>query len=142
MRRTRRSTGDIDKMRVAELNYVLRFRPEYLQRVLRGEKRVTIRLGIVRPRFGELLIVCNNLVYGIAEVESIDIRRVEDIPEEVLREEGFRSTKELINELRKLYPEIKDTTYVTIIRFHIKEVFDRPRDMLKMILRIKEGYRY
>ncbi len=138
-----KKTGrDRERTRVAELNYVLRFKPEYLQRVLRGEKRVTIRLGIVRPRFGELLIVCNNLVYGIAEVESIDIRRIEEIPKEILHEEGFRNIRDLINELRKLYPEIKDTTYVTIIRFRVKEVFDKPKDMMKMILRIKEGYRY
>ncbi len=140
MRQTGRERRTSRDTRIVELNYVLRFRPEYLHKVLSGEKRVTIRLGIVRPRFGELLITCNNLVYGIAEVESLDIRKLEEVPKDVIREEGFRNHKELLEELRKLYPEIRDTTYVTIIRFRVKKIFEKPQDMLKAILRIKQGH--
>ena len=132
-RAERTATGN----RVAELNYVIRFKPEYLDRVLSGKKNITLRLGIVRPRFGEIYIVCNDLVYGVAEIESLKLMRLEEITDEIAKREGFRSKEELIRELRKLYPEIRDTSYVTLIQFRVKEIFPRPRKLLDVIKQIR-----
>ncbi len=137
----RRSRGRDFKSRdrIVELNYVIRFRPEYLDRVLSGSKRVTVRLGIVRPRFGEVLITCGNLVYGVGEIESFEIYRIDQLPENIVREEGFKSKSELLNALRQLYPEIKDTSFVTVIRFKVKKIFKNPKPLNMAVQQFKEG---
>ena len=127
------SRGD----RIAELNYVIRFRPEYLDKVLSGRKKLTVRLGIVRPRFGELLIVCDDWVYGIAEVKKLSIMRLEELTDDIAKREGFRNREELIRELKKLYPDVKERNLVTVIEFEVKEVFSRPKRLLDVIRQIK-----
>ncbi len=123
--------------RIAELNYVIRFKPEYLDKVLSGKKKITIRLGLVRPRFGEVLIVCNDLVYGIAEVKRVDVMKVEDLTDDIAKREGFRNKDELLRELKKLYPNVRERNLITLIEFEIREVFSRPKKLLEVIRQLK-----
>ena len=123
--------------RFAELNYVIRFKPEFLNQVLSGRKNITIRWGIVRPRFSELLITCNDLVYGIAEIEELKYLKLNEIPNEIIRKEGVKSKEELIRILKELYPDAKETDYVTLIKFRVKKVFRQPRKLIEVIKEIK-----
>ncbi|NPA23858.1 MAG: ASCH domain-containing protein [Crenarchaeota archaeon] len=123
-----------------ELNYVIRFRPEYLDKVLRGEKRVTLRLGIVRPRFGEVLIACGNRAYGLCEIESMEITSIDKLDDKIVKMEGFKSREELIRALRSLYPEVAEKDLVTIIRFRVSKIFQRPIPLNKAVTDLKGGY--
>ncbi len=123
--------------RVAELNYVIRFKPEHLEKVLSGRKNVTVRLGLVRPRFGELLIVCNDLVYGVAEVKRLDFMRLEELTDDIAKREGFKTREDLIRELKRLYPDAENRSIVTVIEFEVKETFSRPRRLLDVIREIR-----
>jgi len=123
-----------------ELNYVIRFRPEYLDKVLRGEKNITLRLGIVRPRFGEVLIVCGNKAYGICEIESMDVTTIDKLDEKIVKLEGFKSREELLQALRELYPDVVERDLVTIIRFRVRKIFQRPIPLNKAVTDFKEGY--
>ena len=123
--------------RFAELNYVIRFKPEFLNQVLSGRKNITIRWGIVRPRFSELLITCNDLVYGIAEIEELKYVKLNEIPDSVIRKEGVKSKEELIKILKELYPEVKESDYVTLIKFKVKKIFRQPRKLIEVIKEVK-----
>ncbi len=125
--------------RVVELNYIIRFKPEHLERVLKGSKRVTLRLGITRPRFREFIIACGSSAYGIGEIECVDIVRLEEIPQHIITEEGFKSRDELIRALKQLYPEIRNSSFVTIIRFNVKKIFSKPKPLIEAVQKFKEG---
>ncbi len=140
MSRRRRYSREKRGKTSIELNYVIRFRPEYLDKVLKGEKRVTLRLGIVRPRFGEVLIACGDRAYGLCEIESMEVTSIDKIDERIVKMEGFRSRDELLKALRSLYPEVSEQDLVTIIKFRVSKIFQRPVPLNKAVTDLKEGY--
>ncbi len=124
-------------MRFAELNYVIRFKRELLDKVISGRKSVTIRWGIVYPRRRELIIVSNDHAYGIARIIDVKYVKVRDLPDDVIRDEGFRSLSDLISSLKSIYPNIKESDYVTVIRFRVERVFRSPKKLIDVIDKLK-----
>ncbi|AEA13267.1 hypothetical protein TUZN_1807 [Thermoproteus uzoniensis 768-20] len=109
-----------------EMGPILSFKEKYLERVLSGEKRVTIRLGALRPRFQLVYIACCGMLYGEAVITKVEYLRLRDIGEDVLREEGFGSLEEALSELRGLYPRIDLDDVVSVIRFSLIRRYEKP----------------
>jgi hypothetical protein len=105
---------------------LLSFKEKYLARVLSGEKRVTIRLGTLRPRFQLVYIACCGMLYGEAVITKVEYIRLRDLGEDVLREEGFRDLDEALSELRELYPRIELGDVVSVIRFSLVRRYENP----------------
>ena len=98
---------------------------EYVEALLSGVKRGTIRLGVVKPD-RELFIHSGGRIVARAVVESVEYRRVSELTDEDARLDGFPSREALIRALRRLYPGLKPSDVVTIIRFERVEPMDAP----------------
>ena len=109
-----------------ELGLFLRFKREHLEKVLSGDKRMTIRWGIVRPRYAVVYVASGGSVYAEALIEGVATMPVRDLDERLAARDGFASLDELLSELRKLYPRLSDNDYITIIRFTVVRRFDPP----------------
>ncbi|CCC82325.1 ASCH domain-containing protein [Thermoproteus tenax] len=104
----------------------LSFKEKYLRRVLDGDKKVTIRLGALRPRFQLVYIVCCDMIYGEAIITGVEYLRLRDVPLDVLRADGFNSLEEALAELKSLYPDISANDIVSVVRFIVVRRYERP----------------
>ena len=94
---------------------------EYVDAILRGEKTATIRLGIVIPKYREVILHGGGRVIGKAIIEEVKHKKVKDLSHEDALLDGFSSKEELIRELMKVYPGISRSDYVTILKFRLVE---------------------
>ncbi|AKG91353.1 hypothetical protein GAH_01345 [Geoglobus ahangari] len=106
----------------------LEFKGKYLQKLLSGEKRATIRKRVyVKP--GELVYVhCGGNIVGRARIKDVREIGLDEIDEEVARKEGFESVEELVAELRGYYSD-RDRLYLIEFDF---EPFEKPLDPAEM----------
>ena len=102
--------------------------------MLRGEKRITLRLGIVMPSRQLVYILSGDRVYGEAVIESVQYRRISELDPSTLREEGVSNLDELIDELSELYGHVRPSDTVSVIRFRILRKYEKPIDV-KFLLR-------
>jgi hypothetical protein len=105
---------------------LLSFKEKYLSRVLSGEKRATIRLGVVRPRFQLVYITCCGMIYGEAVITGVQYAKLKELGSEVLREDGFNSLEEALEELKSLYPKIEPDSVVSVLRFALLRKYEKP----------------
>ncbi len=124
-------------MRTVELGLFLRFKREHLEKVLSGDKRMTIRWGIVRPRYAVMYVASGDAVYAEALIEGVTTMPVRDLDERLAARDGFTSLDELLSELRRLYPGLSSNDYITLIRFTIARRFDPPIPIKEFLRRSK-----
>jgi len=98
---------------------------EYVEALLSGVKKGTIRLGVVKPD-KELLIHSRGRIVARAIVESVEYRRVSELTDEDARLDGFPNRDALVRALKRLYPGLKPSDIVTVIRFSRVEPMDEP----------------
>ncbi|WP_456483995.1 ASCH domain-containing protein [Methanopyrus kandleri] len=101
---------------------------EYRDKLLRGEKRATIRVGRVPgARPGKVVYIhCGGYVYGKVRITNVRTKRVRDLTDEDAKLDGFENREELLKALRDHYPNLRDDDIVTIIEFEWVERFDEP----------------
>ncbi|WP_456482406.1 ASCH domain-containing protein [Methanopyrus sp.] len=101
---------------------------EYKDKLLRGEKRATIRVGRVPgARPGKVVYIhCGGYVYGKVRITDVRTKRVRDLTDEDAKLDGFENREELLKALRDHYPNLRDDDIVTIIEFKWVERFDEP----------------
>lgn len=81
----------------------LMLKRDYLERLLSGEKRVTLRLGVVVPTSRKVYLHSDGRIVAEAEIEGVVYKRVEELTDEDAREDGFANREELIRELKRFY---------------------------------------
>lgn len=118
--------------RDVELGPYIRFKPKYLENVLSGKKRVTVRYGVVKPRFNFVYIVCCNEIYGEAFITRVVYTRLGKVGEDVAAAEGLESREELVNELREIYGDLKDDDVVSVIYFTVVRVYQKPVSLQRL----------
>ena len=92
---------------------------EYVDNILSGKKRATIRLGIVKLRYKELIVHGGGRPVAKVRVTNVRYKRVVELTDEDARLDGFKNREELLEVLRKAYGELKPNDYVTIIEFEV-----------------------
>lgn len=103
------------------------FSKKYLEDLLKGTKLSTVRLGNVKYRVGdEVLVYCGGLVLGRARITGVKRKRFIDLTEEDAVMDGFPSLRDLLKALKQHYPNLKANTPLTVIRFEWIEKFDAP----------------
>lgn len=102
--------------------------PKYVRLLFRGEKKSTVRPGLLRVA-DRVYIHSRGKIVAIAEVEQVSYKRLSELTDEDAILDGFKSREELIEYLRRRYPGIKDSAIVTIIRFKNIEKTDMPEDL-------------
>jgi hypothetical protein len=92
---------------------------EYVDDILKGRKRATIRLGLVKVKYDELIVHGGGRPVAKVKVKNVRYKRVSELNDEDARLDGFRNVEELLEALRKAYGEVKPDDYVTIIEFEV-----------------------
>jgi len=112
--------------REVELGPYLRFKEKYLKDILTGRKRVTVRYGVVKPRFSLVYIVCCNAIYAEAFITKVYFTKLGRLGDDVVAAEGLESMADLINELRDIYGNVDEDDLVSVIYFTVVRRYDKP----------------
>lgn len=97
---------------------------KYVEDILSGRKTATIRRGIVKPKYKEIIVHGAGRPVAKISVERVYYKRVYELTDEDAVKDGFSCREELMKELRKVYPDIKDDEWVTIIEFKVTQRLD------------------
>ncbi len=82
-----------------------------------GRKRCTIRLGIVSVATPEILMT-DGRVNVLVRILKVDCARcLGDLTDQDAQDEGFRTREELLQDLKKYYPQAKSNDPITVIYF-------------------------
>lgn len=111
----------VESERVKYIGRSLMIRGKYAKRILEGVKRTTIRRGIVRPKYDEVIIHSGGRPICRAKIIRVDHKKVKELTDFDAVKDGFGDLLELLEELDKLYGEIDPNEWVTIIEFRVVE---------------------
>ncbi|HIQ03797.1 MAG TPA: ASCH domain-containing protein [Desulfurococcales archaeon] len=92
---------------------------EYVKLMLSGVKKATIRIGKVKLKYNEMIVHGGGRPIALIKIKSVKYKRVKELTDMDAKLDGFRSKEELVKELKKVYEDIKDDDWVTIIEFEI-----------------------
>ena len=90
---------------------------EYVDLILRNVKKTTIRLGIIKPKYDEVIIHGGGKPVALAKIINVKYKKVKELTDDDARKDGFSSVKMLLKELEKSYGKISPSDVVTIIEF-------------------------
>ena len=94
--------------------------------IIQGKKCATIRIGKVEVRAKEFYIHSGGRIIAKAELENVEYKKVKDLTDEDAQLDGFKNRNELLKELKSYYGKLSDDDIVTIIRFRVKEILNKP----------------
>ena len=105
----------------------LMFSKKYWDKLIKGEKTVTVRLGDAGLKPGDQAFVhCGGYVIGRVRILSVRRKRLKDLTEEEVKADGFSSLDELVKALKEHYSRVGMRSVVSVIRFEWIEKFDAP----------------
>jgi hypothetical protein len=94
---------------------------KYVDAILSGRKTTTIRMGIVRPRYREIMIHGGGRPVAKAIITGVRYKKVSQLTLEDAVKDGFSSLDELLSELREAYGRVDPGDTVTIIEFRVEQ---------------------
>lgn len=97
---------------------------KYIEKILNGCKRATIRKGLVKTKYPEIIIHGGGRPVAKARIKAVTYKRVGELTDGDARLDGFSSRDELIKELKRVYGGISEEDWVTIIEFEVIQRLD------------------
>ncbi|MFN4046594.1 MAG: ASCH domain-containing protein [Acidilobaceae archaeon] len=91
----------------------------YASMLLRGDKKATVRLGRVIPKYGEVIVHSGGRPICKARIVKVRYKRASELNDEDARIDGFDSVERLIKELKANYGDISPDAEVTIIELRV-----------------------
>lgn len=61
----------------------------------------------------------NSKVFALARINKVVVKRVSELSDEDAKLDGFNSREELIRALRRIYGDVKDSDFVTVVHFEV-----------------------
>ena len=108
---------------------IITVKGRFAELILRGRKTTTIRLGKVIPMSDELVIHSGGKVIAKIKVKRVRFKKIRELTDQDAWRDGFRSVKELVRSLRRVYRlRVTLDDIVTIIEFEVIEKLDIPTD--------------
>ncbi len=92
---------------------------EYVDDILSGRKKATIRLGKVKVKYNELIVHGGGRPVAKIRVTNVVYKKVRELTDEDAQKDGFKSLRELLEALRKVYGNLSPDDVVTIIEFDV-----------------------
>jgi len=105
----------------------LMVRGEFVKPILEGVKKATIRMGIVVPKYDEVIIHGGGRPIAKAKITEVTYKKVSELTDADAALDGFNSREELIEALKKVYGRVYPDDVVTIIRFEVIQRLDDVR---------------
>jgi len=112
------------KPRVRYLGRHLMVKGEYADLILKGLKKATIRMGIIKPRYNEVIIHSGGRPIAKVHIKNVRYKKVKDLNDTDAQLDGFKNKTELIENLKRVYGEIQDDDIVTIIEYELIQRLD------------------
>ncbi len=145
-----RARGNNAGRRVQYLGRHLMVKGEYVEPLLSGRKRATIRAGVVKPRYSEVIIHGGGRPVAKAVIEGVEVKKLRELSDSDARLDGFSSREELVDALKRTYPGLGDDDPVTILKLRVVKRLDEdagedpymgldPGDIARIALRYLEG---
>jgi len=117
------------KSRVIYLRRHIMIKGRFVEALMNGVKRATIRLGHVVPRYREVIIHGGGRPVAKAVITNVIYKKVRDLTDEDAKKDGYNSVKELIEDLERIYNrKISPDEEVTIIEFEVTAVLNQLKD--------------
>jgi hypothetical protein len=102
----------------------INFDAEYVKDILEGKKITTVRKGIKSYPVGKMVeLTVNYKPFAKAKVLKVVVKRVKELTDEDAVKDGFNSKEELISALQRIYGEINENDFVTIVHFELVESY-------------------
>lgn len=132
--------------RVKYIGRHLMIRGAYADKLLAGSKTTTIRLGVFKPKYDEVIIHGHGRPLAKARIVKVEYKKVSELTDEDARRDGFSSVGELIEALKKVYGKVTASDVVTIIHLEVTQRLDdlpledpymglEPADIARLALR-------
>lgn len=118
------------RFRVKFIGRHLMMRKDYVDALLSGLKKSTIRLGIVKPKYRELILHSSGRPVAKVLVKNVYYKKLYELSDEDAVKDGFSNVQELLRNLERIYGKLPLDSYVTIIELEVLERFDHvePKD--------------
>ncbi len=100
---------------------------EFADMLLRGVKRSTIRLGIVIPKYDEVIVHSGGRPIAKARIAGVRYKKVHELADEDAKLDGFGGLGELLDALERTYKGISMDDDVTVIELEVVRKFDELR---------------
>ncbi|MCX8172127.1 MAG: ASCH domain-containing protein [Archaeoglobaceae archaeon] len=98
----------------------INFDPQFIPFILSGVKKTTIRKGIRSYPVGEIVeLVVDNKPFALARIKKVVVKRVSEINEDDAKADGFKNREEVIGTLKRIYADLNDSEFVTIVHFDV-----------------------
>lgn len=106
----------------------INFDKQYVEPILKGEKKTTIRKGIKlnlikdRQETGNTVeLLSEGEVFARAKITKVIVKRADELTEDDAIIDGFQNLEELTDALQDIYGEVNESDLVTIIHFDVLE---------------------
>ncbi len=101
---------------------MLHLLPRYVRDVLSGRKTATIRLGRKGVKRGDIVyLAAGGRPFAKAKIVKVVEKKLKELTPEEIRKDGHGSFRELLSDLRRIYPVISPEDTVTYIEWRIIE---------------------
>ncbi|NHW23334.1 MAG: ASCH domain-containing protein [Archaeoglobales archaeon] len=98
----------------------INFDLEFVPLIIAGTKKTTIRKGIKSYPVGRIVeLTADSKRFAMARVKKVVVKRVSELNEEDAKTDGFESREELLRTLKRIYGEINESEFVTIVHFEV-----------------------
>jgi len=117
------------KSNVIYLRRHIMIKGRFVEALMNGVKRATIRLGHVVPRYRDVIIHGGGRPVAKAVITNVIYKKVRDLTDEDAKKDGYNSVKELIEDLERIYNrKISSDEEVTIIEFEVTAALNQLKD--------------
>ncbi len=98
----------------------LNFSEDFMAKIIRGEKRATLRLGVKDYRKGEIVIIrVGDREIGKAKIVKVRRVHLSELSDEDIRMDGYLKKEDLLRDLEKFYGEVDENAVFTQIIFKL-----------------------
>ncbi|MEM0000760.1 MAG: ASCH domain-containing protein [Desulfurococcaceae archaeon] len=134
------------KPKIRFLGRHLMMKGTYVEKLLRSEKKATIRKGIFKPKYDEVIIHAGGKPVAKAKIKRVYYKKLKELGEYEAQIEGYTDVDGLISELKRVYGHVHDDDYFTIIELEVTQRLDelvagdpycglKPADIARIALR-------
>ncbi len=101
----------------------INFDEEFVEPIISGRKITTVRRGIKSYPVGRVVeLTAGGSTFALARVKKVVVKRIKELNDEDARKDGFDSKDELLSALKKIYGDVKDNEFVTVVHFEILKI--------------------
>uniref|UniRef100_A0A7C2NCA3 ASCH domain-containing protein n=1 Tax=Archaeoglobus fulgidus TaxID=2234 RepID=A0A7C2NCA3_ARCFL len=98
----------------------INFDAEFVEKIINGEKITTVRRGIKSYPVGRIVeLTSDGKRFALAKVKKVVVKRVRELTDEDAIRDGFKSRNELISALKRIYGDLRDDEFVTVVHFEV-----------------------